>query len=58
MLSGAGLSDEFLLAHILGEQSLAKNIIDLVCTAVKQVLPLDMNLKANMFTESLVGRPA
>jgi hypothetical protein len=54
MLSRAGLRDDPVLAHSLGEQSLAQAVVDLVCACVQQVLALQVNAcAAQLFGEPL-----
>ncbi len=53
VLARPGLRDELGLAHVLGEQSLAEAVVDLVGAAVQQVLALEVDLKAHVLAESL-----
>ena len=46
VLAGAGLGDDALLAHALGQQSLTDAVVDLVGAGVQQVLALEVNLRA------------
>ena len=41
VLAGAGLGDEALLAHALGQQRLAEHVVDLVRPGVVEVLALE-----------------
>ena len=41
VLAGAGLGDDPLLAHALGQQRLAERVVDLVGAGVEQVLALE-----------------
>ena len=43
VLAGAGLGDDPLLAHALGEQRLAERVVDLVRAGVEQVLALEVD---------------
>ena len=45
MLPGAGLGDDALLAHALGEQDLADAIVDLVRAGVIEVLALEIDFR-------------
>jgi hypothetical protein len=42
----AGLGDDTLLAHALGEQSLAERVVDLVRAGMTQVFTLEVDLRA------------
>ena len=44
VLTGACLSDDLFLAHVLGQQSLAHAVVQLVSAAVVQVLTLGVQL--------------
>ena len=44
VLTGTGLSDDLLLAHVLGQQRLAHAVVELVCAGVVQVLALGVQL--------------
>ena len=44
MLSCASLCDDALLAHTQTQQGLAHAVVDLVCTSVVQVFPLQVDL--------------
>jgi hypothetical protein len=46
VLTGAGLGDDALLAHALGEQGLAEGVVDLVRAGVQQVLALEVDFGA------------
>ena len=46
MLAGARLGDDALLAHALGEQDLAKAVVDLVRAGVVQFVALEVDLGA------------
>ena len=46
VLAGAGLGDELLLAHVLGEQALAHAVVELVRAGVVEVLALEVDLRA------------
>jgi hypothetical protein len=46
VLAGAGLGDDALLAHALGEQDLAEAIVDLVRAGVVQLVALEVDLGA------------
>ncbi len=48
MLAGAGLGDDPLLAHPLGEQRLAEHVANLVRAGVVQVLALEQNPRAGL----------
>ena len=45
MLPRARLGDEFLLAHLLGEERLTQAVVDLVRAGVVEVLALEINLR-------------
>ena len=55
VLAGAGLGDDALLAHALGEQRLADGVVDLVRAGVIEVFALEIDLRA---AECSVRRPA
>ena len=42
MLTGAGLGDDLVLAHALGEQGLAQHLVGLVGAAVQQIFTLEV----------------
>ena len=44
MLAGTGLGNELLLAHVLGQQSLAHAVVELMGAGVVQVFPLQVDL--------------
>jgi hypothetical protein len=44
VLSRAGLGDDLLLAHALGQQNLADGVVDLVRAEVVQILALEVDL--------------
>ena len=46
VLAGAGLGDELLLAHVLGQQALAHAVVELVRAGVVEVLALQVDLRA------------
>ena len=46
VLAGAGLGDDLLLAHVLGQQALAHAVVELVRAGVVQVLALQVDLRA------------
>ena len=46
VLAGAGLSDDALLAHALGQQALAEGVVDLVGAGVGQILSLEVDASA------------
>ena len=46
MLAGPGLRDDTRLAQLLGQQRLAKHVVDLVRARVVQVLPLEEHAHA------------
>ena len=46
MLPRAGLGDEAGLPHLLGQQSLAQDVIDLMGSGVIEVLPLEVDFRA------------
>ena len=46
VLAGAGLGDELLLAHVLGQQALAHAVVELVRAGVVEVLALEVDLRA------------
>ena len=46
VLARAGLGDDALLAHALGEQALAERVVDLVRAGVEQVFALEIDLCA------------
>ena len=46
VLTGTGFGNDLLFAHILGKESLAHAMIELVCARVVQVLALDVELNA------------
>ena len=46
MLTRAGLGDDPLLAHPLSQQRLTERVVDLVRAGVRQVLALEVNLRA------------
>ena len=46
MLAGAGLGDDALLAHALGEQDLAHAVVDLVRAGVVELVALQVDLRA------------
>ena len=46
MLSRPGLRDDALFAHPLGQQGLAERVVDLVRSGMRQVLALQVNLRA------------
>ena len=45
-LSGTGFGNDPLLAHFLCQQDLSQHVVDLVCTGVVQVFPLQVDLAA------------
>ena len=45
VLTRARLGDEFLFAHLLGEERLAQAVVDLVRAGVVEVLALEVNLR-------------
>ena len=45
VLSGAGFGDQTGLSHLLGQQCLAKDVVDLVGTGVVQVFPFQIDLR-------------
>lgn len=49
VLPGAGLGDDFLLAHELGQQRLAQAVVDLVRTGVIEVFTLEVDLRTAEF---------
>src|SRR5687767_15094698 len=53
MLTGAGLCDDALLSHSAREERLAECVVDFMCTRVKQVFPLQINLGA----ATMLGEP-
>src|SRR6185503_21377147 len=54
MLAGAGLSDDAVLAHPLGEESLTEGVIDLVRAGMGEVFPLEEDARAACrFTQPL-----
>ena len=55
MLAGAGLRDDALLAHALGEQRLAQDIVDLVGAGVTQVLSLQIDARAATMAGEALG---
>ena len=46
VLSGTGFGNDPLLAHFLCQQDLSQHVVDLVCTGVVQVFPLQVDLAA------------
>ena len=46
MLTGAGFSDDPLLAHPFREQDLAECVVDFVGAGVKEVLPFEVDFCA------------
>ena len=54
VLAGAGLGDDALLAHLLGEQRLAEHVVDLVAAGVGEVLALEQDARA----AGVLGQPA
>ncbi|MPN16233.1 hypothetical protein SDC9_163571 [bioreactor metagenome] len=53
MLAGAGFGDQFFLAHIFCKQAFAHAVIELMCTGVVEIFPLQINLTAaDLFGES------
>ena len=55
VLTGAGLGDDALLAHLLGQQGLTEHIVDLVGAGVVQVLALEIDLRAAQILRHLLG---
>ena len=53
VLAGAGLGHEPGLAHALGEQGLAEDVVDLVAAGVVEVLPLEEDPAPELGTEPL-----
>ena len=53
MLAGAGLGDDPLLAHPLGEQRLADGVVDLVRAGVGEVLALEVDAPPDPLGEAL-----
>ena len=53
VLSRAGLGDDSLLAHLLGEEALADHVVDLVRAGMVQVLPLQVDLRSS----EVLGHP-
>jgi hypothetical protein len=53
VLAGAGLGDDPLLAHPLGEQRLAERVVDLVRAGVQEVLALEPHLAPGRLAEPL-----
>ena len=51
VLAGARLGDEPGLAHLLGHQRLAQGVVELVRSAVHQVLSLQVDLAAQLLAE-------
>jgi hypothetical protein len=62
VLAGAGLGDEARLAHPLGEQRLAEDVVDLVRAGVVEVLALEQQPQPEAASEVVAlgqdGRPA
>ncbi len=52
MLSCACFCDDSGLAHVLCEQSLPYRVVQLVCAAVHEVLPLDVDLDAVLLAQA------
>ena len=46
VLPRAGLGDDPPLAHVAGEQRLAQRVVDLMCAGMRQILPLEIDLRA------------
>ena len=55
VLAGAGLGDDALLAHALGEQALAEGVVDLVGAGVEEVFALEVDLGAAEFFGEALG---
>mmetsp|Transcript_59253 Transcript_59253/g.139760 ORF Transcript_59253/g.139760 Transcript_59253/m.139760 type:complete len:374 (+) Transcript_59253:221-1342(+) len=55
MLAGAGLGDDARLAHALGQQRLANDVVDLVRAGVVEVLALEVDLRAAQFAAQALG---
>jgi hypothetical protein len=53
VLARAGLGDDALFAHALGQQSLAERVVDLVRAGVQQVFALEVDFGA----AQLLGQP-
>ena len=53
MLSGTCLCDDARLTHLLGQQNLTDGVVDLVGTGMVQVLTLQIESTAVLFTHSL-----
>ena len=53
VLAGAGLGDEAVLAHALGQQGLAEHVVDLVAAGVVEVLALEQQAQAELVGEAL-----
>ena len=49
MLAGAGLGDEFLLAHVFGQQAFAHAVVKLVGAGVVQIFSLEIDPGAANF---------
>jgi hypothetical protein len=55
VLAGAGLGDDALLAHALGEQALAEGVVDLVGAGVEEVFALEVDTCAAEFFGEALG---
>ena len=63
VLARAGLSNQAGFPHLLGQQGLAQDVVDLVCAGMVQIFPLEINLGAAQVTGHFrgiveAGRPA
>ena len=52
VLSGTGLGNDTLLAHLLGQQNLTDGVVNLVCSSMVQVLTFQIQLTAILLAHS------
>ena len=55
VLSGAGLGDDPALSHSLRQETLAERVVDLVSARVREVLALDVNMRAAQLAGQVFG---